>query len=257
MKKSKPIPTQEKPKFDTKEFEDNSRILSERLVTVMTALTPGLLISCILLLALFNGYLEWLHYRNILGSYAAIIPGIVFTVLRFGSGLGGIHMIMHKDAARGFLFVIVSITLTIWATTHLSEIATSIAQSPDQLSNAKWFTGTALWTALVGEIMIAAYMQGMEEKRMQILKDTERKRMQKINGNNQTPNYSQNRYSSISNQIGFKTSNQEVLLNLQKAKNNLAAYESKYRNGVGNPDSMLKGVERWRIQVDLLEEKLK
>ena len=100
-------------------------------------------------------------------------------------------------------------------------------------------------------------MQGMEEKRMQILKDTERKRMQKINGNNQTSNYSQNRYNSISNQIGFKTANQEVLLNLQKAKNNLAAYESKYRNGVGNPDSMLKGVERWRIQVDLLQEKLK
>ena len=79
-------------------------------------------------------------------------------------------------------------------------------------------------------------MQGMEEKRMQILKDTERKRMQKINGNNQTSNYSQNRYNTITNQIGFKTANQEVLLNLQKAKNNLAAYESKYRNGVGNPD---------------------
>lgn len=243
-------------KFNTKSFEEDARLISERLVTVTTALTPALLISCVLLLALFNGYLEWLHYRLIIGSIGSILPALVFTTLRFGSGIGGIHMIQHKDNARGFFFVFVSVALTVWATTHVNAIAVSIASNPDQVANAKWFTITAMWVALIGELLIAAYMQQIEEKKLQILKDTERKRLQKQTGTNQTttePYKWQPRSSSL---IGFKTKNQDLYLSLQKAKNNLSAYESKYKNGVGNPESMAKGVQRWKQQVELLQEQL-
>lgn len=243
-------------KFNTKSFEESAKLISERLVTVTTALTPALLISCVLLLALFNGYLEWLHYRLIIGSVGSILPALVFTILRFGSGIGGIHMIQHKDNARGFFFVFVSVALTVWATTHVNAIAVSIASNPDQVANAKWFTITAMWVALLGELLIASYMQQIEEKKLQILKDTERKRMQKQTGTNQTatePYKWQPRSSSL---IGFKTKNQDLYLSLQKAKNNLSAYESKYKNGVGNPESMAKGVQRWKQQVELLQEQL-
>jgi hypothetical protein len=238
-------------KFNTRTFEDDAKLISERLVTVTTALTPALLISCVLLLALFNGYLEWLHYRLIIGSVGSILPALVFTILRFGSGIGGIHMIQHKDNARGFFFVFVSVALTVWATTHVNAIAVSIASNPEQVANAKWFTITAFWVALIGELLIAAYMQQVEEKKTNLIKETERKRMQKLDGAT-----SYKWQPKGTNLIGFKTNNQDLELSLRKAKSNLSAFESKYRNGVGNPESMIRGIQKWKQQVEILQEKL-
>jgi hypothetical protein len=62
--------------------------------------------------------------------------------------------------------------------------------------------------------------------------------------------------SSNLNAIGFKTNSQQLVADLQRAKNNLAAYESKVRNGVGNADKMQQGAERWRNKVTLIEQAL-
>ena len=237
-----------------KTIEQKANEFSQRLVTVTTALTPAFLIISILLLALFNGFLEYLHYSEIIGTWSAILPGLVFAILRFGSGLGGIKMIQNQEAPRGVFFVFVSIGLTAWATSHASEISESIAISQDQLANAKWFVITALWVALLGELMIAAYMQSVQEKINKELKmATIRKRpatsklssAPKQFGNN--PNL---------NAIGFKTNSQQLVADLQRAKNNLAAYESKLRNGVGNPIKMQQGAERWKEKVALIEQAL-
>ena len=236
-----------------KTIETKANEFSQRLVTVTTALTPAFLIISILLLALFNGFLEYLHYSEIIGTWSAILPGLVFAILRFGSGLGGIKMIQNQEAPRGVFFVFVSIGLTAWATSHATEISESIAINPDQLANAKWFVITALWVALLGELMIAAYMQSVQEKINKELKmATIRKRPStklssapKQFGNN--PNL---------NAIGFKTNSQQLIADLKRAKNNLAAYESKLRNGVGNPVKMQQGAERWKEKVALIEQAL-
>ena len=229
-----------------KTFEIKANEFSQRLVTVTTALTPAFLIISILLLALFNGFLEYLHYREIIGTWSAILPGIVFAILRFGSGLGGIKMIQNQEAPRGVFFVFVSIGLTAWATSHASEISESIAINQDQLANAKWFVITALWVALLGELMIAAYMQSVQEK---INKDLKMATIRKRPALNTTHKTNQTGTTSNLNAIGFKTNSQQLVADLQRAKNNLAAYESKLRNGVGNPVKMQQGAERWKEKV--------
>lgn len=236
-----------------KTIETKANEFSQRLVTVTTALTPAFLIISILLLALFNGFLEYLHYSEIIGTWSAILPGLVFAILRFGSGLGGIKMIQNQETPRGVFFVFVSIGLTAWATSHASEISESIAISPDQLANAKWFVITALWVALLGELMIAAYMQSVQEKINKELKmATIRKRPStKLS---QQPKQFENKPNL--NAIGFKTNSQQLVADLQRAKNNLAAYESKLRNGVGNPIKMQQGAERWKEKVALIERAL-
>ena len=236
-----------------KTIETKANEFSQRLVTVTTALTPAFLIISILLLALFNGFLEYLHYSEIIGTWSAILPGLVFAILRFGSGLGGIKMIQNQEAPRGVFFVFVSIGLTAWATSHASEISESIAINLDQLANAKWFVITALWVALLGELMIAAYMQSVQEKINKELKmATIRKRPStKLS---QSPKQFENKPNL--NAIGFKTNSQQLVADLQRAKNNLAAYESKLRNGVGNPIKMQQGAERWKEKVALIEQAL-
>ena len=236
-----------------KTIEQKANEFSQRLVTVTTALTPAFLIISILLLALFNGFLEYLHYAEIIGTWSAILPGLVFAILRFGSGLGGIKMIQNQEAPRGVFFVFVSIGLTAWATSHASEISESIAINPDQLANAKWFVITALWVALLGELMIAAYMQSVQEKINKELKmATIRKRPStKLS---QQPKQFDNKPNL--NAIGFKTNSQQLIADLQRAKNNLAAYESKVRNGVGNPIKMQQGADRWKEKVALIEQAL-
>ena len=236
-----------------KTIETKANEFSQRLVTVTTALTPAFLIISILLLALFNGFLEYLHYAEIIGTWSAILPGLVFAILRFGSGLGGIKMIQNQEAPRGVFFVFVSIGLTAWATSHASEISESIAINQNQLANAKWFVITALWVALLGELMIAAYMQSVQEKLDKELKlATIRKRPStKLS---QSPKQLGN--NSNLNAIGFKTNSQQLVADLQRAKNNLAAYESKVRNGIGNPVKMQQGAERWKEKVALIEQAL-
>jgi len=236
-----------------KTIEQKANEFSQRLVTVTTALTPAFLIISILLLALFNGFLEYLHYSEIIGTWSAILPGLVFAILRFGSGLGGIKMIQNQEAPRGVFFVFVSIGLTAWATSHASEISESIAINSNQLANAKWFVITALWVALLGELMIAAYMQSVQEKLDKELKlATIRKRPStKLS---QSPKQLGN--NSNLNAIGFKTNSQQLVADLQRAKNNLAAYESKVRNGIGNPVKMQQGAERWKEKVMLIERAL-
>ncbi len=237
-----------------KTIEQKANEFSQRLVTVTTALTPAFLIISILLLALFNGFLEYLHYAEIIGTWSAILPGLVFAILRFGSGLGGIKMIQNQEAPRGVFFVFVSIGLTAWATSHASEISESIAINSEQLANAKWFVITALWVALLGELMIAAYMQSVQEKINKELKmATIRKRHATSKMSKQPKQFGNN---PNLNAIGFKTNSQQLVADLQRAKNNLAAYESKLRNGVGNPVKMQQGAERWKEKVELIERAL-
>ena len=236
-----------------KTIEQKANEFSQRLVTVTTALTPAFLIISILLLALFNGFLEYLHYSEIIGTWSAILPGLVFAILRFGSGLGGIKMIQNQEAPRGVFFVFVSIGLTAWATSHASEISESIAISPDQLANAKWFVITALWVALLGELMIAAYMQSVQEK---INKELKMATIRKRPSTKLSQNPKQFGNNPNLNAIGFKTNSQQLIADLQRAKNNLAAYESKVRNGVGNPVKMQQGAERWKEKVALIERAL-
>ena len=236
-----------------KTIETKANEFSQRLVTVTTALTPAFLIISILLLALFNGFLEYLHYAEIIGTWSAILPGLVFAILRFGSGLGGIKMIQNQEAPRGVFFVFVSIGLTAWATSHASEISESIAINQNQLANAKWFVITAIWVALLGELMIAAYMQSVQEK---INKELKMATIRKRPSTKLSQSLKQLGNNSNLNAIGFKTNSQQLVADLQRAKNNLAAYESKVRNGIGNPIKMQQGAERWKEKVALIEQAL-
>lgn len=86
------------------------------------------------------------------------IPGTMFAGLRFASGLGGVKMFMNDDKVRGSIFVFISVMLTIWVSTHAKEIASSITLTDSQYNNALWFVRTSLWTGLLGELMMAAFM---------------------------------------------------------------------------------------------------
>jgi len=162
-------------------------------------------------------------------------------------------MIQNQEAPRGVFFVFVSIGLTAWATSHASEISESIAINQEQLANAKWFVITALWVALLGELMIAAYMQSVQEK---INKELKMATIRKRPSTKLSQSLKQLGNNSNLNAIGFKTNSQQLVADLQRAKNNLAAYESKVRNGIGNPVKMQQGAERWKEKVALIEQAL-
>lgn len=138
-------------------FEKQAREAAASLVNILTAITPVFLVVTILGIALLNGYLEYLHYFAVIGS-AAWVPGFIFASIRFGSGLGGIHLFKSGQIMRGIFFLAVSVGLTFWASAHSASMAQSIAISQLQIENARVLILTGLWVALIGELMIATYM---------------------------------------------------------------------------------------------------
>lgn len=132
-------------------------LFTKELVLFLSSITPIFLILCILTIGIFNGYLETVHYSKVIGGMSWI-PGTMFAGLRFASGLGGVKMFMNEDKVRGGIFVFISVMLTIWVSTHSKEIASSITLTDSQYDNALWFVRTSLWTGLLGELMMAAFM---------------------------------------------------------------------------------------------------
>lgn len=132
-------------------------LFTKELVLFLSSITPIFLILCILTIGIFNGYLETVHYSKVIGGMSWI-PGTMFAGLRFASGLGGVKMFMNDDKVRGGIFVFISVMLTIWVSTHAKEIASSITLTDSQYDNALWFVRTSLWTGLLGELMMAAFM---------------------------------------------------------------------------------------------------
>lgn len=132
-------------------------LFTKELVLFLSSITPIFLILCILTIGIFNGYLETVHYSKVIGGMSWI-PGTMFAGLRFASGLGGVKMFMNDDKVRGGIFVFISVMLTIWVSTHAKEIASSITLTDSQYNNALWFVRTSLWTGLLGELMMAAFM---------------------------------------------------------------------------------------------------
>lgn len=286
-------------------FDDNSTTFEQQataaaagLVNLLTAVTPVFLIITIVGIATLNGYLEYLHYHKVIGP-AAWVPGFIFASIRFGSGLGGIHLFKAGEWIRGGFFVIVSVGLTFWASAHASSMAESIAVATGQIDNARVMILTGLWVALLGELMIATYMgrnsneTATQEKRNAATSQQSTNRNETAtpqhavsNGNSSSATLHRNdtRNGSILNvaeqpqhepqrqQIGFKVNaatavsngvsakNEEdgflVAEQLDKARNNLRAYESKLRNGKGNEETLQRGVQRWRKKVAALEQQL-
>jgi len=139
---------------------------TNRLVAMVSATTPAFLIFCIITLGFFNAALEIIHYQKVVGSLA-YVAGFVFGSIRFGSGLGGVKMFMAKDIERGILFICVSLAATIWISLHSTSIAESITL-PNQYDNALWFTRTSIWSGLIGEIMLAAYMSHTKKDKKKV-----------------------------------------------------------------------------------------
>lgn len=140
-----------------KDFQNQAKEGAEMVVHTLTAVTPIFLVFAIMGVATFNGWLEYTHYRAVIGGLAWI-PGFIFAGMRFGSGLGGIQMFKSGSFARGVFFLAVSVGLTFWTSAHAPQMAESIAINVGQTLNAEWFIKTALWVALIGELMIAMYM---------------------------------------------------------------------------------------------------
>lgn len=141
----------------TQQFDQQAKAAAAALVNILTAITPLFLVVAILGVATVNGYLEYVHYSVVIGS-AAWVPGFIFASIRFGSGLGGIHLFKTGQTMRGLFFLLVSVGLTFWTSSHAGSMAVSIALTPGQEDNARILIQTALWVALIGEVMIATYM---------------------------------------------------------------------------------------------------
>lgn len=139
------------------DFEVQARDAAAKVINTLTAITPIFLVIVILGIAMFNGWLEYVYYLDVIGQLA-FVPGIIFASIRFGSGLGGIHMFRNGEYFRGLFFIVISVGLTFWTSNHAPEMAKSIAAAPAMHSNAEWFIRTALWVSLLGELMIATYM---------------------------------------------------------------------------------------------------
>jgi hypothetical protein len=92
----------------------------------------------------------------------------MFAGLRFASGLGGVKMFMASDRIRGGFFVFISVMLTVWVSTHSKQMASSIALTELQYNNALWFVRTSLWTGLLGELMMAAYMTAKRKRQPRV-----------------------------------------------------------------------------------------
>ena len=146
----------------TQQFDQQAKQAAAALVNILTAITPLFLVVAILGVATVNGYLEYLHYDRVIGGYAWV-AGAIFASIRFGSGLGGIQMFKGGEPMRGLFFLIVSIGLTFWTSSHAASMAVSIALTQGQEDNARILIQTALWVALIGEIMIATYMGAHHE----------------------------------------------------------------------------------------------
>lgn len=284
--------------FETndKTFEQQAKDAAAGLVNILTAITPIFLVAAILGVATFNGWLEYIHYFAVIGSLAWI-PGFVFAAIRFGSGLGGIHMFKGGETMKGLFFLAISVGLTFWTSAHAPAMAESIAIELDQIGNAEWFIHTCLWVALLGELMIATYMSAHKKDAQRATRNrngatggnvaglrdvTNSSATAQRNGNGAIYNSAteQRNEQLQRQQIGFRqrpaTSNrneaatrQNAVSNdvsgddayllqeqLDKARNNLRAYESKLRNGKGNPETLRRGVARWENRVAELEEKL-
>lgn len=147
---------------NNQQFEHQAKAAAAALVNILTAITPLFLVVAILGVATVNGYLEYLHYSVVIGS-AAWVPGMIFASIRFGSGLGGIHLFKSGRTMPGLFFLVVSITLTFWTSSHAGNMAVSIALSPGQQDNARVLIQTGLWVCLMGELMIAIYMGSHSE----------------------------------------------------------------------------------------------
>lgn len=277
-----------------KTFEQQATAFAGGLVNLLTAVTPVFLIITIVGIATLNGYLEYLHYSKVIGA-VAWVPGFIFASIRFGSGLGGIHLFKAGEWIRGGFFVLVSVGLTFWASAHAGSMAESIAVATGQVYNAKVMILTGLWVALLGELMIATYMgrnrnepQRNDETPQQPGNRNAPATAQHVvsNGNRNGATQPQhgNRNDAILNvaegvatppqrqQIGFKRNAANAVTNgvsaklqddsylvaeeLDKARNNLRAYESKLRNGKGNLATLQRGVQRWKQKVATLEQQL-
>lgn len=137
---------------------------TKNLVATISSATPAFLIFCILTLGFFNAAMEIIHYKKVVGSLA-YISGFVFGGMRFASGLGGVKMIMIKNYWRGSVFIAASLGSTIWINSHALSIAESISLE-GQIENALYFTRTAIWTGLIGEILLALYMSVGRRKKL-------------------------------------------------------------------------------------------
>ena len=284
---------------DNQTFETQAKAAAAALVNILTAITPVFLIVAILGIATLNGYLEYLHYSAVIGA-AAWVPGFIFASIRFGSGLGGIHLFRTGQTMRGLFFLAVSIGLTFWASAHASSMAATIAIAVGQIENAKVMILTGLWVALLGELMIATYMGAHRNeadataqrnaattkqeqpatagRNAATLVEIPAQRNGATNGNSAT--FGRNETDATAEtqrrEIGFrqggatpvnpvsngvsarnvKDDGYLVAEELQRAKNNLRAYESKLRNGNGNTETLRAGVQRWSATVAELETKL-
>lgn len=277
-------------------FELQAKQAAAGLVNVLTAITPVFLIAAIVGVAVFNGWLEYIHYRAVIGSLAWI-PGFIFAGMRFGSGLGGIHMFKSGQGMRGMFFLAVSVGLTFWTSAHAPQMAESIAIDFGQRGNAEWFVKTCLWVALLGELMIATYMgaHASEAKRAATegatvppqrvatpatqppatAQPAPQRPFRNDPGNGATYN------ETPAQQIGFrmpqrsetekaatgakrvgngvsKLRDDGVLLaeQLERARRNLSAFQSKLRNEKGNVATNERGVARWTQRVAELEAQL-
>lgn len=139
------------------QFDHQAKAAAAALVNILTAITPLFLVVAILGVATVNGYLEFLHYSVVIGA-AAWVPGMIFASIRFGSGLGGIHLFKSGRTMPGLFFLCVSIALTFWTSSHAADMSVSIALTPGQEDNARVLIQTGLWVCLIGELMIAIYM---------------------------------------------------------------------------------------------------
>ena len=138
---------------------------TKNLIATISSATPAFLIFCILTLGFFNAAMEIIHYKKVVIGSLAYVSGFVFGGIRFASGLGGVKMIMIKNYWRGLIFIAASLGSTIWINSHAESIAESIALE-SQVNGAIYLTRTAIWTGLIGEILLALYMSVSKRKKL-------------------------------------------------------------------------------------------
>lgn len=273
---------------NTSTFEEQATKAAVAVVNILTAITPLFLITLILGIATFNGWLEYIYYYAVIGSMAWI-PGFLFAFMRFGSGLGGINLFKSGYTMQGLFFLLVSIGMTFWTSSHVPKMGEALAVSEGMATHAAWLFRYLLWVALIGEVMIAVYMythrnatpqqnneQDAATPERTTLRNVETVRFEvpSRNGNGQA--YNSATPTPQRQQIGFQLPTLQkaatpaspvtnevsgpdgylVAEELDKARNNLRAYRSKLRNGNGNPETLRRGVQRWEARVAELEAQL-
>lgn len=275
------------------QFEHQAKAAASGLVNILTAITPLFLVVAILGVATVNGYLEYVHYSVVIGS-AAWVPGFIFASIRFGSGLGGIHLFKQGETMRGLFFLLVSVGLTFWTSSHAGSMAVSIALTSGQEDNARVLIQTALWVALIGEVMIATYMGAHHGETAQLqpaaipqrnsativpqLTATHRNETAQRNGSelrnelqDVAPQFDEPLHR---NPIGFhsqrnavanggarrqrtpRRNNLSLAQQLEIAKRNERAQRSKLNRGIGNPETVQLRYDYWRNEIAQLEAQL-